>query len=183
MGIQSVLTAGMKQSLGHLKNVDFVTPLKSVGVDIPKPQMPEAIKNWEPKFDTKVIKLPAGVNSYISPLAQGLLSNIKLPEGIGGLSLPQLPDLSSVTSKIEESMSSMGLDTSKIGMNSVEDILKEPDLSSLYSVPSTLTFDVNNMPDPNSIMSEFDISGTQAQINEMSSKVPGIESIDISKYF
>jgi hypothetical protein len=77
----------------------------------------------------------------------------------------------------------MGLDTSKIGMNSVEDILKKPDLSSLYSVPSTLTFDVNNMPDPNSIMSEFDISGTQAQINEMSSKVPGIESIDISKYF
>ena len=152
---------------------------------MPEMKMPDATKDWKLNLDPSVIKPPAGMTNYFSPIAQKLasLSGVKLPSEIGGVPLPTLPDLSSVSSKVDEFLSGFGFNTEKLGIRSVDDILKEPDLKSISNVPSLNTVDPNNMPDITTAMDGFDIDGIQKEVNDMTSNIPGTDKIDISKYF
>ena len=185
-GITSILKGGAKSAMNQVKSMDVMgqlnSGLSSVGIDVPKLNMPDGVKNFKPSFNTDVIKLPAGVESYISPLASGLLSNAKLPSEFGGIQLPQLPDLSSVSSDINGYLSGIGLDTNQLGIRNIDDILKEPDLSSLKDVQFESPVDLDNMPDLTKSLDDFDMSGLQSQIDEITNQFPGV-NIDISKYF
>ena len=188
-GITNLLKTGATNSFNTLKNHNITGKINSAmnmaGIDIPKVEMPEATKEWKLDIDPTVIKPPAGMTDYFSPIAKKLtsLTGFKLPSEIGGVPLPTLPDLSSVSSKVDEYLSSFGLDTKKLGLGSVDDILKEPDLKSIAKVPTYGGVDMNNLPDVNSAMDGINFDSVQKEIDEMTGSIPGAEKIDISKYF
>ncbi len=165
---------------GHIN-----TAINNAGIDmqLPKVDLSEATKDWEFKFDPGIVKLPAGIDNYISPLAKQGLSAIKLPSELGNIPLPTMPDLSSVSSKIDESLAGLGIDTQKLGIRSVNDILKEPDLSALKKVDFAQPVDLDNMPDLTKSLDGFDIGGLQSQIDGLMSTDPSLPDIDISQYF
>lgn len=191
--ITNLVKNSAKSSFNQLKSYDVKGKVNSaldmsgINLQIPdKVEVPDTVKNFKPNWDVKSIKLPAGVDSYLSPVASGLLSGVKLPAEIGGVKLPELPDLSSVSSKVDDYLSGMGLDTEKLGIRSVDEILKTPDLSALKGVGTVSTPDLSTamqMPDLSSAMEGFDISSIQSQIDEITSTMPSMESIDISQYF
>lgn len=189
--IKNMLKTGASQSLNQIKNYDIGKDLKSaqsmVGLDnvqLPKFEMPEAAKQMKLDVDPSIMKLPAGVTNRISPVAMkaASLAGVKLPSEIGGVPLPQMPDLSSMSSKVEESLSGFGFDTGKLGIRSVSDILKEPDLSSLANVKFETPPKVD-MPDITSAFDSFSMDGIQSEIDSMTAGIPGVDSINVSKYF
>lgn len=163
--------------------VNSALKLTGTNLQLPKVEMPEAAKNFKMNIDPSVIKLPAGVDSYISPLASGILSNLKLPSELGNIPLPTMPDLSSVTSKVDEYLSGFGFSTEKLGIRSVSDILKEPDISSLKNVEWASPVTIDNIPDLTKSMDAFDIDSLQSQINGITGQMPEMDNIDLSKYF
>lgn len=187
MGITSILKNGAKSAMNQVKSMDVMgqlnSGLSSVGIEVPKLNVPDGVKNFKPNFNTDAIKLPAGIENYLSPVTTGLLSGVKLPSEINGVQIPQLPDLSSVSTDLDSMLSGIGFDTNKLGIRSVDDILKEPDLSALKSVQFELPIDLNNMPDLTASLDDFDMSEVQSQIDEITNQMPDMEKIDISKYF
>lgn len=187
MGITSILKSGAKSVMNQVKSMDVMgqlnSGLSSVGIEVPKLNVPDGVKNFKPNFNTDVIKLPAGVENYLSPVTTSLLSGVKLPSEINGVQIPQLPDLSSVSTDIDSMLSGIGFDTNKLGIRSVDDILKEPDLSALKSVQFESPIDLNNIPDVTTSLDDFNISEVQSQIDEITNQMPDMEKIDISKYF
>ena len=187
--VSSILKSGLNSAKSQFKSYDVEGQINSAlsvagsDLNIPKPKMPEAMKNMKLNIDPSVVKLPAGVDSYISPFASKLISNMKLPSEINGVQIPQMPDLSSVSLKVDEYLSGFGLDTNKLGIRSVNDILKEPDLSSLKSVQFESPIDLNNMPDLTKSLDSFDMGGLQGQINELTNGIPGMDKLDLSQYF
>lgn len=185
--ITNILKGQANNAMSQIKGMnvenEINSRLKSANIDfqLPDLEVPDSIKNF--KLDVSSFKLPAGVDSYISPVVSQLLSGIKLPSEIGGLSLPQLPDLSSISSKVDDYLSGLGLDTSKLGIGDVSDILKEPDLSVLNNISFESPIDLNNMPELTTSLDDFDLSGLQSEIDGMTSQIPEMDSIDISKYF
>ncbi len=188
--ITNMIKAGASQSLNQFKNYDIngkiSKAVESAGINIPEVEMPEATKNIKLNIDPSVVKPPAGLTNRISPLVQkaASLTGVKLPSEIGGVELPTMPDLSSVTSKVDEGLSKLGFDTNALGIRSVDDILKNPDFSSLYSVPSISSTPSVDIPDvSDSIGDSIDMESLQSEIDKMYSDYPGMEKIDISKYF
>lgn len=185
--IQNVIKNGAANSIARFKNYDVAgkmnSALDSFGIEMPKLSMPEAAKEMKLDLDPSVIKMPAGVDNYISPIAAKLTSGVKLPSELGGIPLPQMPDLSSVSSEVDGYLSGMGLDTNKLGIRSVSDILKEPDLSSLKQVQFESPVDLDNMPDITKSLDDFNMQETQSEIDKFTSQIPGAGSFDISKYF
>ena len=196
--ITSLIKSSASNSFNQLKSYDYkgkinqALDMSGIDLQIPDLEVPEQIKNFKPNFNTKDLKLPAGLGTYLSPIESTILNNVKLPAEIGGVKLPELPDLSSVTSKVDEYLSGMGFDTEKLGIRSVEDILKTPDLSALNGgslanlTNITSLPDITNSFDMNSITSatdSFDMGSLQSQIDEMTKDMPGMESIDLSQYF
>ena len=185
--ITNILKGQANNAISQLKGMNIENEInsriKSANLDfeLPKLEVPDSLKNV--KLDVSSFKLPAGVDSYISPVVSQLLSGIKLPSEIGGLSLPQLPDLSSVSSKVDDFLSGFGFDTNKLGIRDIEDILQEPDLSALKNVTFESPIDLNNMPDLTQSLDDFDLSGLQSEIDGMTSQIPEMDNIDISKYF
>lgn len=159
--MKSVLKGGLSSAMGQIKSYDISSKvnsqLSSVGVKVPNIGLSDSVKNLKFDIDPSILKLPAGVENYISPIANGVLSNVKVPEELGklGIPLPEMPDLSSVTSDVDKFMSGMGIDTNKLGIRSVSDILKEPDLSALKQVQFESTVDLNNMPDLSHALDDF----------------------------
>lgn len=188
--IKNLIKTGANQSLNRLKNYDvggkMTSAIESAGFDIPKVEMPDQVKEMKLNIDPSIIKPPAGMTNYISPLLEkGLsLTGVKLPSEIGGVELPTLPDLSSVSSKVDEYVSGLGIDTEALGIRNVSDILKEPDLKSITKVPSTSPVDYNNLPDINSAMDGFNMDSIQSEIDSLTSQIPGASSsFDLSKIF
>lgn len=185
------MKVGASQSLNSIKNYDISKDINSAksmagldNIQMPKFQMPEAAKQLKLDIDPSIMKLPAGVTNRISPVAMqaASLAGVKLPSEIGGVSLPQMPDLSSMTSKVEESLSGIGFDTDKLGIRSISDILKEPDLSSLANVKFETPPKVD-IPDVTKAFDSFDMSGIQGDIDSMTEGIPGVDKIDVTKYF
>lgn len=189
--ITSLLKGGATSAMNQIKNSVSVDKINSQlsaagsGLQIPKVDMPESVKNMKLNIDPSILQLPAGIDSYISPLASAAInaSGLKLPSEINGVKLPQMPDLSSVSSEVNNALSGLGLDTNKLGIRSVDDILATPDLSALKSVDFTSPVDLNSMPDLTTAMDSVDIDGIQGEINNLTKDIPGMDSIDISKYF
>lgn len=187
--ITSLIKSSAKNSMSQLKSYDVKGKINSAldmsGIDLKIPDkidMPDTIKNFKPNFTVNELKLPAGIDSGLSPIAAKLASGIKLPSEIGGVPLPELPDLSSVTSEVNSFISGMGIDTNKLGIRSVDEILKEPDLSALKAVQFE-TPKVADIPDLTASMEGLNIGDVQKQIDEITGEMPGMESIDISQYF
>ena len=113
-----------------------------------------------------------------------IFGDIKLPSGIGGFSLPQLPDLSSVASEVDSMLSGIGFNTDTLGIRNITDILNNPNLgeikTNVYWQPLV---DMDNIPDVTKSLDNFDISGVQNDINKLTSGMPDMESIDVSKFF
>lgn len=185
--ITSLLKTGANSTLNRIRSYDLNDHLSGISdaLKVPKIEMPNLENNMKLNIDPSAVKLPAGVTNYISPLTSKLteITNVKLPSEINGVSLPTLPDLSSVSSEVDNALSKFGFDTDKLGIRSVGDILKEPDLSSLKNVQFEQPVDLNNLPDITSSLDDFDMSDTQSQIDSLTNSIPGMESIDISKYF
>lgn len=189
--ITSLLKGGATSAMNQFKNSVSVDKINSQlsaagsGLQIPKVDMPESVKNLKLNIDPSVLQLPAGIDSYISPLASAAISasGLKLPSEINGVKLPQMPDLSSVSSEVNNALSGLGLDTNKLGIRSVDDILATPDLSSLKNVNFASPVDLNSMPDLTTAMDSVDIDGIQGEINNLTKDIPVMDSIDISKYF
>lgn len=185
--IKNYIKSGATGAINNLKNYDLGKQLKQANLmpDIPKVEMPEAVKSMKWNVDPSVMKLPAGVTNYMSPLASKAASfaGVKLPSEVGGVPLPKLPDLSSMSSKVDESLSGFGFDTKKLGIRSVEDILKTPDLDALKQVQFDSRIDLNNMPDLTKSLDDFKLESPQAEINNMTKDIPGVDKIDLSKYF
>ena len=187
--ITNLIKSGASKSLSQFKNYDVGgkvdKALNSAGIELPEVEMPDVAKEMKLNIDPSVIKPPEGLTNRISPLAQkaASLSGVKLPSEIGRVKLPTMPDLSSVSSKVDEGLSKFGFDTEKLGIRSVEDILKEPDFSSLYSVPSVNSTPNVDIPDVSKSLDEFDMGSIQSEIDKMSADFPGVDSIDLSKYF
>lgn len=155
--IKSVLKNGLSGSMNQIKSYDISgkinSKIGSIGIDLSRLDVPK-LNNMQ--FENN-IKLPAGVDSYISPIASGALSKIPLPEGLGSIPLPEMPDLSSVSADIDNFVSGMGISTKDLGIRSVDDILKAPDLSSLKDVQWEYPVDVNNLPDLSHALDGFEI--------------------------
>ena len=188
--ITNLLKGGANSALNSLKNYDAVgkinSGLSTAGLDfeIPKKvELPETTKDWKLNIDPSVVKLPAGVDSYISPVLKKVGANVKLPSEIEGAPIPEMPDLSSVSAEVDNYLSGIGFDTNKLGIPSVSDILETPNLSALKKVEFEPLVDTNNMPDITSIMDDFDLSEAQQSIDTITSSLPSMKSIDISKYF
>ncbi len=88
-----------------------------------------------------------------------------------------------MSSKVDEYLSGFGFDAEKLGIRSVSDILKEPDLSALKDVNWASPVTIDTIPDLTKSMDAFDINSVQSQIDQVTSKIPDVDSIDISKYF
>lgn len=188
--ITKLFKAGVTNSLNQFKNVDvggkISSAVNSSGIDFKMPDVAGATKDWKLNVDTSTLKLPAGVSNYISPLASKAMEKVKLPTSISGLPIPQLPtlpDLSSVTSQVEDALGSVNFNTEKLGIRSVSDILKAPDISSLYGGGTQSPVDLNNMPDLTKALEGFNVDEIQSSIDKVTGKFPGMEKLDISKYF
>lgn len=187
--ITNLVKNSASKSFSQLKSYDVKGKVNSAldmsGINFSIPDsinVPDEIKNFKPNYDIKSLKLPAGIDSYISPVASQFLSGVKLPTEIGGVKLPELPDLSSVTSQVDGYLSGFGFDTKALGIRSVEDILKEPDLSSLKNVTFESIPEVQ-MPDLTSSFNSLDVTGIQSDIDKITGSIPGMESFNISQYF
>jgi hypothetical protein len=185
--LKSTIKSGANNAINQIKNVDMGTKLNSalgsMGLEMPKLDVPDVAKNMKLNIDPSAIKMPAGMDSYISPIASKLMSGVKLPSEIGGVPLPQMPDLSSVSSEVDGYLSGMGLDTNKLGIRSVGEILKTPNLSELKQVQFESPVDMNNLPDLTSSLDDFSLEGTQSEIDKFTNQFPGVDSFDVSKYF
>ena len=186
--IKNIIKKGAINTMSSMKSYDLTSKLKSTGIPIPemhKIEMPEAAKNMKLDIDPSVVKLPAGVTNYMSPLSSfaASLTGVKLPSEIGGVPLPTLPDLSSMTSKVDEQLASLGISTKDLGIRDVSDILKEPNIDSLKNVQFESPVDLNNMPDITKSLDGFQIGGVQGELDQMTKDVPGMDKIDLSKYF
>lgn len=188
--IQNVIKGGVNSSIQSIKNANIMghinSGVSSLGdsLGIPKTEIPDAIKNFKPNYAITDLNLPvANISSYISPVASGILSGIELPSELGGIPLPEMPDLSSVTEEVNGYISGFGIDTNALGIRSVSDILKNPDLTELKDVTFEDPVDLDNMPDLTKSLDAFNISEAQKDIDSLTSKIPGIESLDLSQYF
>lgn len=195
------ITNFLKSSAGdmtnQIKNIDISNQINSAlgttnitNFKMPNLDTSELTKGM--KFDTKLsdVKLPGGMTNYLPPVVSKIFGEVKLPSEIGGVPLPQLPDLSSVTDEVESFLSGIGFNTNTLGIRSITDILKEPDLSSLKNVQfdTRSNTDVNvssldDIPDISSLLNGFDVSGLQGDINQLTTEVPEMNDFDISKYF
>lgn len=185
--ITKLLKAGVNNSLNQFKNVNVSdkvsSALDSAGISF---KMPEKAKDMRINLDPSVLKLPGGVDNYISPLASAALSKVSIPSSIGGVNLPQLPsmpDLSSVTNQVENGLGKFGFDTDKLGIRGISDILAAPDLKSLKGVVNFTPVDLENMPDLTKSLDGFNVDSIQNEIDNLTGKFPGMEKLDISKYF
>ena len=171
--IKSVLKNGLSGSMNQIKSYDISgkinSKIGSMGIDLSRMDVPK-LNNM--KFENN-IKLPAGVDSYISPIASTALSKVSLPAGLGSIPIPQMPDLSSVSADVDNFVSGMGINTKDLGIRSVSDILKEPDLSALKSVQFESPVDVNNLPDLSHALDGFELPN----IDELKSLGVNINSI------
>lgn len=139
------------------------------------------------KMDSGGLKLPYGLDSYISKPVKDVANklNLSVPTEINGVKLPSMPDLTQVSGKVEGALSSMGLSTKLLGIRDINDILSNPDIVALKNVDFASPINLNNMPDVNTLMNKVDISVIENSVN----KVPDIESIlnkpslDVSKFF
>lgn len=188
--ITNFLKGGATDIVSQAKSIDVSSQINSAlsATNITNFKMPQidtsGLTNGI-KFDTKLsdVKLPGGMTNYMSPVVTKLFGNIKLPSEIGGVSLPKLPDLSSVIPEVESFLSGIGFDTKSLGLRSISDILKEPDLSSLKDVKFDSRIDMDNLPDMSKALDGFDIGGLQSDIDTLTSSIPEMKDIDISKYF
>lgn len=159
--------------------------IDSVGINakVPELKVPEQIKSKVKLGDTTLnsLKLPAGVTNYIPKVAMDYLGDIRLPSEIGGIPLPKLPDLSSVTSEIQGLLSGVGIDTNKLGIRDVSSILKEPNLSSLKDVNVPTISADGTIEDAIKAMDGFSVPGLSGDIKEASNYIPELN--DLTKYF
>lgn len=189
--ITKLIKSGASSAMSQIKNsvnIDSInSQLSAAGssLQIPKLEMLEVMKNMKLNIDPSVLKMPAGIDNYISPVTKAIsnAAGVKLPSEINGVPLPQLPDLFSVSSELESHLSGLGFDADKLGIRNISDILKEPDLSALKKVQFASPVDLNNMPDLTESFDGFDLSEVQSEIDKISKELPGVDSIDISKYF
>lgn len=201
--ITSLMKSGLSSSLNSIKSYDVAGQVKdslgSVGFSLPKIEVPEKFKDLKSNVDlgridtsllftdaTKSVKTFAGMDTFLSPVTSMLAKGIDIPTEIGGVklpTLPTLPDLSSATDGINEIMSSMNIDTNKLGIRSVSDILKAPDLTSLADVEFDYPVDLNNMPDLTKSLGDFDVDGVKDSFNTIEGEIPDLDGFDISKYF
>lgn len=185
--VTDMLKGGVNSAKNQIKSYDIGGHIKS-GIEsagIQTPEMPTRLKEWKaPKMETGRIKLPAGVDTYIPAAFADKMPRLDIPSEINGVQLPQLPDLSSVSSELDKNLLGIGFDTNKLGIRSVDEILKEPDLTSLKSVQFESPVDLNNMPDLTTSMDEFDIDELTSKFDSLTADVPtSIDEFDLSKYF
>lgn len=188
--VKSVLRAGVSNAIGQVASYSAGSIMESsfgsMKSFLPKVEVPDALKGANLKFNTNAIKLPAGVDSYISPILSGFLSNVNFPTEVNGVPIPKLPDFSSVSSDVSKHLSGIGFDTDKLGIRSIDEILQNPDISSLKSVQFESPIDPSKIPSLSDPMSGFDISSIQKEIDSVTTSLPdidGLESVDVSKYF
>ncbi len=189
--VKDILKGGAASALNQIKSYDIGGALKNslssagINVDMPKLNL-DTTKIDGKKIDLSKIQLPGGAENYISPITSKALSVVSVPSSINGVpipELPKLPDLSSVSSQVDGYLLSHGLDTEKLGIRSVDDILETPDLASLKSVQwdSPATFDLLDL---DSAIDKFDMAEAQKKIDSLSSLTDGkLKNFDISKYF
>lgn len=147
------------------------------------------INKWKMDFKPN-LKIPDEVKDKVAPITKEI-SNIKVdvPASIGGVSLPSLPDLSSIANSAQQTLTSIGIDTSSFGLSTIVSLIKNRnDPSALFkSFSSDLDVDIPNM-DANAIstssfeseLSKFDKSSLQSEIDQFAA---GSDfNIDLSSY-
>lgn len=168
---------------------------KSGNFKLPDVNMPNVLENLGVKLDTGAeLKLPGGLEGYVSKPARDAISKIGLPTEINGVPLPGLPDYSSVAPQVENMFKSVGISTDKLGIRSVDEILKNTDLLKMeINVPAAArVINADNVPDINKMYDGFDVSFAQQAMTRAIDEIPNIpeninldsvKSVDISKYW
>lgn len=144
----------------------------------------EAMKSQIKLGDTALNQLnpPAGITNYIPKPVTDILGDVKLPTEIGGVPIPQLPDLSAATSSMENLVASFGIDTSifkDLGIRDIASILQEPNLSSIASVPD-IPIPTVEIPEAADAFKDVDLSDLGMDLNSISGKIPGVD--DLKKF-
>lgn len=144
----------------------------------------EAMKSQIKLGDTALNQLnpPAGITNYIPKPVTDILGDVKLPTEIGGVPIPQLPDLSAATSSMENLVASFGIDTSifkDLEIRDIASILQEPNLSSITKVPD-IPIPTVEIPEAADAFKDVDLSGLGMDLNSISGKIPGVD--DLKKF-
>lgn len=157
-------------------------------MNIPDIQIPDNVKNMASNINQ--FKVP-DANGYIQPVKNklsGLLSGVNLPSEVGGIKLPELPDMSSLTNMANSYLADTGIALKQgISFGDIKQAVTKSDFSNI------IDFKLPDMPiDMNSIdhvadgtitsLDSFDLSQTQSEIDAMTSQY-NMESIDISQFF
>lgn len=182
--ITSFAKSNLSSMTSQLKSYDVGSQLKKAAdsAGISTPDFSGITSNLKLDKSITDFKMPAGATNYISPVMSKALSQVKLPSEVYGVPIPQLPDLSSAISGIESLFSGIGINFEGLGLRSISDILKTPDLASVAKVPTT-SIKLGDLPDVSKAFDSFDMSGLQSEIDSVTKDIPGMSDIDISKYF
>lgn len=193
--ISSQIKAGVNGQLKQLNANEIATKVRTAiderGIDPSKLQgirelgaPVEAMKSQIKLGDTALNQLnpPAGITNYIPKPVTDILGDVKLPTEIGGVPIPQLPDLSAATSSMENLVASFGIDTSifkDLGIRDIASILQEPNLSSITSVPD-ISIPTVEIPEAADAFKDVDLSDLGMDLNSISGKIPGVD--DLKKF-
>lgn len=158
-------------------------------IDVPELKIPDNVKNMASKVKLENLKVP-DANQYIQPVkdkVSGLLSGVSLPSEIGGVELPKLPDMSSVTNLANGYLKDTGFSLKEgINFNDVKYAVTKGDITSLLDFNIDIPIDmgsINAVSDGTiTSLDSFDMSETQREIDALTSQMD-MESIDISAYF
>lgn len=158
-------------------------------IDIPELKIPDNVKDMTSKVKLDNLKVP-DANQYIQPVKDklsGLLSGVSLPSEIGGIELPQLPDMSSVTSMANSQLEGTGLSLKEgLKFNDIKYAVTKGDITSILNFNIDMPIDVgsiNSVSDSTiTSLDSFDMAETQREIDALTSQME-MESIDISQYF
>lgn len=117
------------------------------------------------------ISLPFGLDAYIAKPVRDAASklNIQMPSSINGVSLPSLPDFSSVSGEVEGMLSNMNFSPEKLGLRSVSEILANPDINAMKEVQWASPVNLNDMPDVNKLMDGIDLTNLGINVNSLDS--------------
>lgn len=173
----SSITSAFKNSIADMSNQfkaynvagKVNAKISSIGIDTSRLDPPELNKL---QFKGN-LKLPNGVDSYISPIAAQALSHVGIPSqlaselNLGSITMPELPDISSVTADIESLAASMNFDTDKLGIRSVSEILEQPDLSALKNVSFEDPVDIDHLPDLSHALDGLDMSFSMDELKNL----------------
>lgn len=193
--VKSMLKRSAINSVSRLTggaNLDGITNALNQAksrIDVPELKIPDNVKNMASKVKLDNLKVP-DANQYIQPVKDkvgGLLSGVSLPSEMGGVELPQLPDMSSVTSVANGYLKGTGFSLKEgINFKDIKYAVTKGDITSVLDFNIDMPIDmgsINHVSDGTiSSLDSFDMSETQREIDALTSQMD-MESIDISAYF